>query len=43
MDESTTIITLELGQQVSRINQLVDVVKEELASGGAVVWVRAAQ
>ncbi len=43
MDESTTIITLELGQQVSRINQLVDVVKEELASGGAVVPVRAAQ
>ncbi len=43
MDETTTIITLDLSQQVSRLNQLAEMIKEELERGDAVIPVRADQ
>jgi adenylate cyclase len=43
VDETTTIITLDLGQQVSRLSQLAEMIKEELERGGAEIPVRADQ
>jgi PAS domain S-box-containing protein len=43
VDETPTIITLDLSQQVSRLNQLVDLLREEINRGGAPMPVRVGQ
>jgi adenylate cyclase len=43
VDESTTIIIIGLNQQVSRVNLLTEMIKEELERDGVVIPVRAAQ
>ena len=39
-DESTTIITLDIGQQVSRLSQLTEMIQEELVKDGGSIPVR---
>jgi adenylate cyclase len=43
MDEPTTIITLDLSQQVVRLGQLADQIQEEMHKGGVATPVRAEQ
>jgi transcriptional regulator with GAF, ATPase, and Fis domain len=43
VDEPTTIITLDLGQQIARLNQLSEQIQDEMQRSGAPVPVRASQ